>query len=151
MRQRTATTRDAVSSQESVHEAGTADVLNVLQPRQEDPSTSVNTADEESKTDTQTMDRQEPRSRLSMRQSCEGEDVKDIPFDVETLETHNSTTFADAPKRDTHIEDTGVGKLHWKENTGTGNLPHTAETKKLTLPQTKTNHWRHIATPALNE
>jgi len=54
MRQQTATTRDAVTSQQNIHELGMTDVLNVLQPRQADPSTSVNTADEESKMDTHT-------------------------------------------------------------------------------------------------
>ena len=56
----------------------------------------MNTADEESEIDTQTMGREEPRSQLSIRQSCEGEEVKDIPFHIETLETHNTATFADA-------------------------------------------------------
>ena len=117
MRQQTATTRGAVPSQQSIHEVGMTDVLNILQPRQEDPSTSVNTADEESKMDTQTMDMEEPRSHLSIRQMCEREDVNDLPFDFETMETHNSTTFADAPTRDTPIEDTGSGcKLSKGEN-----------------------------------
>jgi len=53
------------------------------------------------------MDREELRSQLSIRQSCEGEDVNDIAFDIENLETHNTTSFADAPTRDTPIEDTG--------------------------------------------
>ena len=107
MRQQTATLRDAVPSQHSKHEVGMTEVLSVLEHRQEDPSASVNTADEESKMDTQTMDRETPRSKLSIRQACEGEDVNDILFDIETLKTHNTTTFADAPTRDTPIEDTG--------------------------------------------
>jgi len=53
------------------------------------------------------MDREEPRSKLSIRQPCEEEDVNDIPSDIETLETPNTTTVADGPTRDTLIEDTG--------------------------------------------
>ena len=43
----------------------------------------------------------------NIRQACEGEDVNDIPFDIENLETHNTKTFANAPRWDTPIEDTG--------------------------------------------
>ena len=70
--QQTATSRDAVPSQQRKHEVGMTDVLKVLQPRQADPSASVNTADDESNVDTQTMDREELISQLSVRQSCKG-------------------------------------------------------------------------------
>jgi len=58
------------------------DGLNILQPRQEDPSASVNSAGEKLKMDTQTMDREESRWQLSIRQACEEEDVNDIPFGI---------------------------------------------------------------------
>ena len=54
------------------------DVPTALPPRQENHSAPANTADEESRMDTKTMDREEPRSQLSIRQLCEEEDVNDI-------------------------------------------------------------------------
>jgi hypothetical protein len=78
MRQETATMRDAVPSQQSIQEVDMTDVPTALPPRQGDHSAPANTADEESRMDTKTMDREEPRSQLSIRQLCEEEDVNDI-------------------------------------------------------------------------
>ena len=52
------------------------------------------------------MDREEPRSQLSIRQPYEREDANDMPFDIENFETHITTT-AYAPRRDTRTVNTG--------------------------------------------
>jgi len=101
------------------------EVLNVVKPRQEDPPVPVNTADVETKMDTQTMDRENPKPQMSIGHASEGEDVKDIPFAIEILETNNTTTCMDVPTRDIHIEDTGsratpLGREHAKENPSDG-------------------------------
>jgi len=83
------------------------DVLNVIQPRQVNPSTSVNTADEETKMDTQTMDRDIPQPPQGIEQAIEGEEMKDQPLDTESSKTRNTLTCVDIPARDIYNEDTG--------------------------------------------
>jgi len=63
MRQQIATTRDAVPSQQSKHETGMTDVLKVLKSQARGPFRIDERSDEESKMDTQTMEREEPRSQ----------------------------------------------------------------------------------------
>jgi len=60
--------------------------------------------------------------------------VNDIPFDIESLETHNTTPFVDALTRDMTIEDTGSRATPLEKNTAKENLAHTGETKRLTPP-----------------
>ena len=106
MRQQMETMRDTVPFHQNHHEVDMIDVLNVIQPRQVDPPTSVNTADDERKIDTQTMDRDIPEPQQSIGQAIVGEEMNNLPLDTERSKTHN-TTCVDIPARDKHNEDTG--------------------------------------------
>jgi len=78
------TIRDTVPSQQNHHEVDIIDVLNVIQPGQVDPPPSINTADEETKMDTRTMDRDIPQPQQGIGQVLEGEEMNDPPLDIES-------------------------------------------------------------------
>jgi len=114
------TMHDTVLSHQNHHEVDMIDVLNVIQPRQVDPPTSVNTADEETK-----MDRDIPQPQQGIRQAIEGEEMNDLPLDTESSKTHNMTTYVDIPTRNIYIEDTGskaipLERMYLKENPSDG-------------------------------
>ena len=90
MRQQMETMRDTVPTEQNHHEVDLIDVLNVIQPRQVDSPTSVNTADEETKIDTQTLDRDIPQPQQGIGQAIEGEEMNDLPLDTENSKTHNN-------------------------------------------------------------
>ena len=96
---------------------------------------------------TQTTDREEPRSQLSIRQACEGENVKNLPFDIETFETHNTTTFADATTRDTTIEDTGIRTTPLEREHGEGKSSACRRDKKA---DPSLNEEESLAQPSTN-
>jgi hypothetical protein len=108
---------DTVPTQQNHHEVDMIDVLNVIRPRQVDPPTSVNTANEETKMDTQTLDRDIPQPQQGIGQEIEGEEMNDLPLDTENSKTQNTPIYVDIPARDIYIEDSGVRQPHWKECT----------------------------------
>jgi hypothetical protein len=105
------------------------DILTELPSRQEDHSAPEKTADEESRMDTQTMDLEEPRPQLSIKQQCEKEDVNDKSCDIETLETPTTTSVTDGPIKKHLLRTWGAGQPNWNENTGQGNPSYTRGTK----------------------
>ena len=111
---------DTVQSQQSIHEIGMTDILTELPSRQEDHSAPAKTADEESRMDTQTMDLEERRPQLSIKQPCEKEDLNDKTCDIETFETPTTTTVTDDPIRETPIEDMGNRATPLEREHGTG-------------------------------
>ena len=120
MRQETATMSDTIPSQQSIHEVGMTDILTELPSRQEDHSAPANTADGESRMDTQTMDMEEPVTQLSIKQPCEKEDVNDKSCDIETLESPTTTMVTDGRIREKPIEDMGSRATTMEREDGTG-------------------------------
>ena len=113
---------DAVPYQQSVHEAGVTEIPTEVPSQQEHHSAPANTADEESRMDTQTMEMEEPGPQLSVKQPCEKEDVNDISCESETLKTLTTTTVPDGPKRETPIEDMGGRATPLERENGTRKL-----------------------------
>ena len=105
MRQQTATMSDTVPSQQSIHEVGMTFILTEVPSRQENNSAPANNADEESRTDTQTMDLEERGPQLSVKEPCEKEDVYDKSCDIQTLESPSTTMVTAGPIKETPIED----------------------------------------------
>ena len=150
MRQQTATMSDTVPSQQSIHEVGMTFILTEVPSRQENNSAPANNADEESRTDTQTVDLEEPESQLSIKQPCEKEDVNDKSCDIETLETPTTTTVTDDPKREKPIEDMGSRATPLEREHETGKSSVYKGDKMLSFRRLKTNLWRHPAQRALS-